>query len=141
MNEEESTEREARRKAELKMREFYDHLEKRIKRHRPEVFIPYMSTLFRRSLEDFDHTKIPPHYILRSIEANSAFWKEGYDEPIDRNKMVNIINLYIGYDNPFLINVIHRNLDLTFLMMWREQILVQKRPNRNYMAKLPVKSF
>lgn len=135
MKEERSTERDARRKAELKMRELYYHLEKSTKRHRPEVFIPYMSSLFRKSLENFNRTKIPPHFILRSIEANCAFWKEGYDEQIDRNKMAKIINLYIDYDNPVLVNVIHKNLDLTFLMMWREQVLVQKRPNSNYMAR------
>ena len=83
--------------------------------------MPYMSRLFRKAVENLGRTKIPPHFILRSIEANCAFWKEGYDEPIDYNKMAKIINLYLDNDNPFLVNVIHRNLDLTFLMMWESK--------------------
>lgn len=130
-----STNKQARRSAELKMMEFYDSLERKVKRHRPEIFIPYMANLFRESLENFYRTKVPPHFILRSIEANCAFWKEGYDEQINRNRMAKIINLYIGYDNPVLINAIHTNLDITYLMMHREQIIVQTKPTSGFIAR------
>jgi len=68
------------------MLELYDALEKRLKRHRPRGYMTWMSKRLAESWTDPQKfVQIPPHRIIHSIEANCAYWKEGYDDPATPN--------------------------------------------------------
>jgi hypothetical protein len=71
--------------------------------------------------------QIPPHRIIHSIEANCAYWKQGYREPVTRQSVARIMNVYHSFTDPYQFNTISESLDRTFLLMHREQIYLQKR--------------
>jgi len=129
---------EAVRKANLKMLSYYDDLEKKVKRHLPRKYIIYIAerlTQCRRDLKEF--TKTPPHNLLHSIEANCAYHKDGYDEPLSWNRFAKIMNLYHDYgDSPFLTYTIKENPERFFLMMARQQFELQNTPSKSYMARV-----
>jgi len=119
------------------MLELYDALEKRLKRHRPRDYITCMSKrLFASWSDPQKFVQIPPHRLMHSIEANCAYWKEGYDDPVNWNAVVKIMNTYNDQVDPFQLSTISENLDRFFLMMWRTQIELQKRASWAYIIRV-----
>jgi len=119
------------------MLELYDALERRLKRYRPRDYITWMSKQLAASwLEPQKFVKIPPHRLMHSIEANCSFWKEGYEDPVDWNAVAKVMNTYNDCIDPFQLSTIHENLDRFFLMMWREQIELQKRVSWSYIIRV-----
>jgi len=120
------------------MLEFYDTIEKKVKRHRPEEYIPYCAQRLSEFHRDVDKiSKIPPHNLLHSIEANCAYYKSGYDDQVTWKSFAQIMNLYQDYgDNPFLSYTISENIDRLFLMMARQQFELQNKPSRVHMARV-----
>ena len=120
----------------IAMLELYDALEKALKRHRP---IDYITLMSKRLAESWSDTKkfiqIPPHRIMHSIEANCAYWKEGYSDPVTWNSVVRIMNTYSDSDDPYQLSAIHENLNRFFLILWREQIELQKRASWSYIIR------
>ena len=45
---------------------------------------------------DKKFVQTPPHRIIHSIEANCAYWKDGYREPVTWNAVVKIMNICLG---------------------------------------------
>ena len=122
-------------KAKSQMLQFYDGLEKRIKRYRPQVYAPFMARRLRECLTTLNKfTQTPPHRILHSIEANCAFHRSGYDEPIDFNGMAGIMNVYYDYPDLLQISTVHESLDRLFLIMCREQIELQIGVSKSQLA-------
>ncbi len=106
---------------------FYDDLKKKLKRHHPRDYIIWMSRRLADSWSDPEKfVQIPPHRIIHSIEANCAYWKEGYSDSVTWNAVAKIMNIYNGFTDPVLLGTISENLDRFFLMMYREQIELQK---------------
>jgi len=119
------------------MLELYDALEKRLKRHRPSDYITWMSKRLAESWSDpKKFVQIPPHRIIHSIEANCAYWKEGYAEPVEWNSVAKIMNTYNDCVDPFQSSTIHENLGRFFLMMHREQIELQRRASWAYIMRV-----
>ena len=76
------------------MLELYDALERRLKRHRPRDYITWMSRQLAESWSDpRKFVQIPPHRIMHSIEANCAYWKEGYADPVNWNAVAKVMNM------------------------------------------------
>ena len=108
--------------------ELYDALERKLKRHAPRDYIIWMSKRFAESwLDDKKFIQTPPHRIIHSIEANCAYWKRGYREPVIWNAVAKIMNIYHNFVDTYQLNTISESLDRTFLLMHREQIPLQKR--------------
>ncbi|MBN1787565.1 MAG: hypothetical protein JW806_04140 [Sedimentisphaerales bacterium] len=125
-------------KVKLQVMKFYDALEKRIKRHPPQKYISYCAKRFTQCRNDIKKfVQSPPHNLLHSIEANCAYYKEGYTEPVSWNKFARIMNVYHDYgDNLFLNYTIEENSDRFFLMMAKQQFELQDTPSKGYMARV-----
>ena len=126
-------------KAKLKMMSFYDELEKKLKRHPPNEYIPKITKRLYACSQDIAEThKTPPHILLHSIEANCAYHKEAYDEVLDATKFRKIFNLYIdNMDNDFITYTIKENVMRFFLMIRRQQVeLLQYNISNNYIARM-----
>ncbi len=129
--------KEIKKTSRVAMLEFYDALEKRLKRHRPRDYITWMSKRLAESWSDpKKFVQIPPHRIIHSIEANCAYWKEGYAEPVKWNAVAKIMNTYNDCADPFQSSTIHENLGRFFLMMYREQIELQKTASWAYIMRV-----
>jgi hypothetical protein len=119
------------------MLELYDALEKKLKRHRPREYIGWMA---KRLAESWDDPKkfvqTPPHRIMHSIEANCAYWKQGYADPVEWNAVAKIMNTYNDWTDPFQLSTISENLSRFFLMLRREQIELQQRPSWAYIMRV-----
>ena len=108
--------------------ELYDALERKLKRHAPRDYITWMSKRLAESWEDSKKlTQTPPHRIIHSIEANCAYWKQGYRDEVTWKAVAGIMNIYHNFTDPYQLNTISESLDRTFLLMYREQIPLQKR--------------
>lgn len=129
--------RQSARRAKLQMMQFYGDLTKRLKRHRPEIYIPHMSGLLKdpnRNLKQY--RDLPPHWVLHSMEANCAYWKTGYDESVLSNTWPKIHNIYHARDQFWLCDIIKENSDRFFLMMAREQFPYQISASNSYLARV-----
>ncbi len=108
--------------------ELYDALERKLKRHAPRDYITWMSKRLTESwLDDKKFIQIPPHRIIHSIEANCAYWKKGYREPVTWNAVAKIMNTYQSFVDTYQLNTISESIERFFLLMYREQIPLQKR--------------
>jgi len=108
--------------------ELYDALERKLKRHAPRDYIIWMSKRFAESwLDNKKFVQTPPHRIIHSIEANCAYWKKGYREPVTWDAVAKIMNIYHAFVDTYQLNTISESLERFFLMMHREQIPLQKR--------------
>jgi hypothetical protein len=108
--------------------ELYDALERKLKRHAPRDYIIWMSKRLAESwLDDKKFIQAPPHRIIHSIEANCAYWKKGYREPVTWNAVVGIMNIYHEFVDTYQLNTISESIERFFLLMHREQIPLQKR--------------
>jgi hypothetical protein len=118
--------------------ELYEALERKLKRYRPQEYIHWMSKRLAESWDNIEEfTKIPPHRILHSIEANCAYWKEGYDDKVDWNAVAKVMNTtYHDWTDPFLLAAISENINRFMLMMTREQIELQKRGSWSYIIRV-----
>lgn len=132
------THEEAVRKTKLIMIDFYDALEKKLKRHPPQVYIPYVAEQLTRSRENVKTLcKLPPHNMIHSIEANCAYYKSGYSDPIDWDKFAKIMNIYHDFgDNPFQSYTIQENIGRFILMMHRQQFALQEGVSKTYIARV-----
>jgi len=108
--------------------ELYDALERKLKRHAPRDYIIWMSKRLAESwLDDKKFVQTPPHRIIHSIEANCAYWKMGYREPVTWDAVVEIMNIYHAFVDTYQLNTISESLERFFLLMDREQFRLQKR--------------
>lgn len=108
--------------------ELYDSLERKLKRHAPRDYITWMSKRLAESwLDDKKFIQIPPHRLIHSIEANCAYWKTGYRDPVTPNTVAKIMNTYSNFVDTYQLNTISESLERFFLLMHREQIPLQKR--------------
>ena len=108
--------------------ELYYALEQRLKRHAPRDYISYMSKrMFAAWSDSRLFVQTPPHTIMRSIEANCAYWKSGYREPISWNHVAKIMNVYNSFTDPYQMETIADDMDRFYLLMYREQMELQKR--------------
>jgi hypothetical protein len=108
--------------------ELYDALKRKLKRHAPRDYIIWMSKRLAESwLDDKKFKQTPPHRIIHSIEANCAYWKKGYREPVTWNAVAGIMNIYHDFVDIYQLNTIPESLERFFLLMYREQIPLQKR--------------
>ncbi|HUV41557.1 MAG TPA: hypothetical protein VMW23_07210 [Sedimentisphaerales bacterium] len=108
--------------------QLYDALERKLKQHAPRDYITWMAKRLAESwLDDKKLLQIPPHRIIHSIEANCAYWKTGYRDPVTPNAVAKIMNTYHDFVDTYQLNTIPESLDRFFLLMYREQIPLQKR--------------
>jgi len=108
--------------------DLYDALEGKLKRHAPRDYIIWMSKRLTESwLDDKKFKQTPPHRVIHSIEANCAYWKKGYRDPVTWDAVVRVMNIYHEFVDPYQLNTISDSLDRFFLLMYREQIPLQKR--------------
>lgn len=127
-------ETDARYKCDLVVRELYDKLKRKTKRIKPEKFTEYVVKLFRNPPRN---VVLPPHIILHAIEANCAYHKDGYDDIVRHNKIIDILNLLIPGDlDCYKLYMIHHSLDLFIQYMYREQLDAQKAEfSRKHLAR------
>jgi hypothetical protein len=105
----------------------YDALKRKLKRHAPRDYIICMSKRLAESwLDDKKLIQTPPHRIIHSIEANCAYWKSGYRDPVTWEAIIGIMNIYHDFVDPYQLSTISESLDRFFLLMHREQIPLQK---------------
>jgi len=108
--------------------QLYDALERKLKRHAPRDYIIWMTKRFAESwLDEKKFIQTPPHRIIHSIEANCAYWKKGYREPVTWNAVAKIMNTYQSFVDTYQLNTISESIERFFLLMYREQIPLQKR--------------
>lgn len=135
---EELTLKKAILKTNVQVKSLYSELKKKLKRIPPQSYIPFCAKRLAdcsRNLHEF--RKTPPHDLLHSIEANCAYYNDGYSDTIDWDSFVKIMNLYRQYDdNQFLSYTIKENSDRFFLMMRRQQFALQKTATKSYMARV-----
>ncbi len=123
-------------KVKTAMIRFYDALEKALKRYRPDVYIPCMAKELREAGTDAKRYRYtPPHAVLHSIEANCAFHRSGYDEPVNQQAIARIMNTYQGHIDPLQMATSGEKTERFFLMMWREQMEVQQEGSWAYLAR------
>jgi len=123
------SERDARKQSpKVAFLELYDALKRKLKRHAPRDYNLWMSKRLAESwLDDKKFIQIPPHRIIHSIEANCAYWKTGYRDPVTPNAVAKIMNTYNDFVDPSQLNTIPESLERFFLLMHREQIPLQKK--------------
>ncbi len=108
--------------------ELYDALERKVKRHAPRDYITWMSKRLAESwLDNKKFVQTPPYRIMHSIEANCAYWKKGYRDSVTWDAVVGIMNVYHDFVDTYQLNAISESLERFFLMMYREQIPLQKK--------------
>ncbi|OQA01594.1 MAG: hypothetical protein BWY69_01328 [Planctomycetes bacterium ADurb.Bin401] len=119
------SEEQVRTHTRFKMYRFFDEIEKKAKRIKPEKFIPYVLNFFH---DPSRKLMISPHTILQAIEANCAYHKDGYNEEISQKKFADIINLIITSEdkNAFYLWSIHNKLEIFYQFICRIQLEVQK---------------
>jgi hypothetical protein len=116
--------------------ELYDALERKLKRHAPRDYITWMSKRLAESwLDDKKFIQTPPHRIIHSIEADCAYWKKGYREPVTWNAVAQIMNIYHDFVDTYQLNTISESLGRFFLLMFREQILLQQRASLAHLLR------
>lgn len=118
--------------------ELYDALEGKLKRYQPREYILWMSKHLAEAWGDFNElAKIPPHRIMHSIEANCAYWKKGYADKVNWNTVAKVMNTtYHDWTDPFLLAAIPENINRFMLMMYREQIELQKSTSWSYIMRV-----
>ncbi len=124
-------------KAKGRMLQFYDVLEKCLKRYRPEAYTPYMARRLRECLTTPKKlAQTPPHWILHSMEANCAYHRPGYDDCVDYNSMARVMHVYYDHLDPLQMHTVHESLDRLFLIMRREQIELQIGGSKCHLAQV-----
>ena len=116
--------------AKKKVADFNANLENRLKNLHPRDYLPYAASNLRQVLENQDSWgRYPPHFILHSMEANCAFHRAGHHARIKTRTLDKIMEVYKKFDDPAALHVLNQgretDLDLFFLMLARQQFLVQ----------------
>jgi hypothetical protein len=137
MTDKKMTMKEAIRKTNLAMVSFYSDLEKRLKRHPIKEYALYVSHRISKCKNAVNlQSQTPIHFLLNSIEANCAYYNDGYSESITWNKFARIINTYHIHDNnQFLLNVIEENPERFLLMIGRQQFELQYQLSIQHIAR------
>ena len=120
----------AKEAAKKKVADFTESLEKRLKNLDPRDYLPFAASTLRRVLEDQNTwSRNPPHFILRSMEANCAFHRQGLHARIKTRTLDKIMEVYKKFDDPAALHILNQgretDLDLFFLMLARQQFVVQ----------------
>jgi hypothetical protein len=116
--------------AKKKVADFNANLENRLKNLHPRDYLPYAASNLRQVLENQDSWgRYPPHFILHSMEANCAFHRAGHHARIKTRTLDKIMEVYKKFDDPAALHILNQgretDLDLFFLMLARQQFLVQ----------------
>jgi hypothetical protein len=121
------------------MRRFYESLEGLLKRHQPIDYGPYAALKLRESQEDgvTQLARIPPHYVLHSIEANCRYARGQNSDAVDWPRFARVMNVYHDYPERWPVEVLTNNsLDHFFLLLYRQQMELQYCPSRNDLARI-----
>lgn len=77
---------------------FREVIEQRLKRLPPEDFLPLASMkLADASEHDHELTLWPPHLLLHAMEADCAYYRPVYHDPVDMRILTKVINDYKEY--------------------------------------------
>lgn len=107
----------------ITMQRFYDHLESLLKRHRTIDYAPFASGVLKAALEAPDRSvSIAPHHVLHSIEANCRYTRGQNHDPVDRNRFIQVLNVYAEHEDPLNSGLISQSIDHLFRKLHREQI-------------------
>jgi len=124
-------------RAKSEIRWFYNQLESAVKRFSPSEYAVYATQKLLQSCGDIKlRSKHPLHFILHSIEANFAYSKHWANDPVTYNRFAKIINTYHKFEEPLLKRAVEENLDRMFLMMYRQQIELQRVVHREDIARI-----
>lgn len=117
---------------------FENELERLVKRYLPINFAPLAaSTLLGVLSNQNQWGTYPPHIIVKSIEANCAYFRNYRTAVLDERRFNEIISLQTDYYDPYLRYVLQdlQDLDLFALAMSREQFELQHTPTLDLFAR------
>ena len=120
----------AKEAAEKKVAEFTESLKRRLRNLRPREYLPFAASELRQVLENQDAWgRYPPHFILKSMEANCALHRRGLHAPVGGKSFEKILKVYKEFDDPAALHTLNQggetDLDLFFLMLAGQQFGVQ----------------
>ncbi len=118
----------ARRDAEaaVRMQGFYSRLESLLKRHQPMDYAPFASAALKAALAAPDRSApVAAHHVLHSIEANCRYTRGQNHDPVDRNRFIQVLNVYAEHADPLHPGLISQSISHFFLVVHREQIELQ----------------
>ena len=117
-------------------RQFYQDLERLLKKHQPVEYAPYAARRLRQSWgQDKLMAQSPPHYLLHSIEANCCYARGHRNVPVDYNRLARVMNVYHKYPDPLQIMAAATNIIHFGLALYREQMEIQRAFVREDLAR------
>jgi hypothetical protein len=103
-----------REQAEGKVRKFEESLSYLLRSVSPEEFVPEAAKRLRQAAENpgelMQH--YPPHVMVHAIEACCAYWQQWHYEPLTENRLRQVVNEIISFDDPALAHSIGPDSDL-----------------------------
>ena len=118
--------------------QFFEELERLVRRYAPQTFGVTISSLLHRVMRDANQwTYYPPHMLVNAVEANCAYFRGHRDNPVTPDRINEILNHYKAYYDPYLRHVLEnrKSLDLLFLAMSRQQFDLQRSPTLSDFAR------
>ena len=109
-----------------------------LKRYKPENYARVATAILAEVVGNNRRMAgFPPHHLIHSIEANCAYYRPQYDDPVDGDRVRRIINRYKAFRDPYLRYALEdaQVLELALLAMARQQFALQLRPNIAHFAR------
>lgn len=123
-------------------RRFYSELERLLKHHQPIEFASFAVDRLREADEERASnvekwTQTPHHRVIHAIEANCAFFRHHYHEPVTLQKLFSVMNVYHDLEPTDLLAryLDQHHLDLAFMNLHRQQIEFQTEYGKADLAK------
>jgi len=112
--------------------EFQRAVERQVRRHHPDTLVPALASKLNEVRRDFSNLVAtwPPHHLLHAMEASCAYHR--YSEPLKRNTLANVINIYHKYHEPAMVDYLERmddGLHLFIVHVARQQFYLQRQAN------------
>ena len=109
---------------------FYGSLGRLIGRYEPVTWTQHVAHQLRR-LRDNPNLmgRVPPHILLRSIEANAAYWRNGNRYEFTPRRFHQVVVLYMDHNDPLLLSFAAKDMTAMLILFHREQFQLQVQYN------------
>ena len=68
---------------------------------------------------------MPPHILLRSVEANAAYWRNGSSYDLNERRFQQVLHVYMQHNDPLLLSFAAKDLTAMLILFDREQFQLQ----------------
>jgi hypothetical protein len=131
------TEEEINRHSRSRWEKLYQQVDGLLKRFTPLSWSQVVAWQFRMCKGDMKLLATrPPHFLLRSVEANAAYWRKQHHDPVTDKRFAQVMNAYIDHNDPLLLYFAAKDIVSMVLLLAREQFEIQVHPSNQEIARL-----